>query len=135
MGTHGTFIAEVPATAQGRSSAVAAARRGQRYFLRALHWSAVESNAQRVRLRQRHPRLLSGMGAARGVRAVVETGAERIRHATGDRLAVAKFGRGDDQGATGWGKKPGKTRRIEANWASSGRCLPMARACPSPWQS
>ena len=39
----------------------------------------------------------------------------------GDTLAVAVHGRGDDEVAAGWGKKPGKTRRIAANSASNGR--------------
>jgi transposase len=39
----------------------------------------------------------------------------------GHRLAMAEFGRGDDQVAAGWGKKPGKTRPIAASWASSDR--------------
>ena len=42
-------------------------------------------------------------------------------------------GRGDDEGAAGRGKKPGKTRRIVASWASSGRRSPTGRASRLPW--
>ena len=42
---------------------------------------------------------------------------------------MAEHGRGDDQVAAGWGKKPGKTRPIVASWASNARCSSMAVAC------
>ena len=51
------------------------------------------------------------------VRGIVAARIDRVRRAARHRLAVAKYGRGDDQSAAGRGKKPGKTRPIVANWA------------------
>ena len=47
---------------------------------------------------------------------------DRVRRPERHRLEMAEYGRGDDQIAAGWGKKPGKTRPIAANSASSVRC-------------
>ena len=54
----------------------------------------------------------------------------RVRRAERHRLEVAEHGRGDDQIAAGWGKKPGKTRPIAASWASSARCSIDGRGVP-----
>lgn len=46
-----------------------------------------------------------------------------------DVARMAKRGRSDDQIASGWGKKLGKTRPIAVNWEPSDRCSPMDTAC------
>ena len=57
-----------------------------------------------------------------GVFEDIRTRAGRIRRPEANRLDVAESGRGDEQIAAGWGKKPGKTRPIVANSASSVLC-------------
>jgi hypothetical protein len=77
----------------------------------------MEGDAQAVRVGQRDSRLLPGVGGIRRVPGVVGIRFGRVRRVEGDRLEVAEYGRGDDQIAAGWGKKPAKTRPIAANWA------------------
>ena len=65
---------------------------------------------------------------------LVATGPRRIRRPAWHRLEMAECGRGDDQIAAGWGKKPGKTRPIAANSGVKrsvlidGRGVPLAAA-------
>ena len=49
---------------------------------------------------------------------------------TGHRLAMAEYGRGDDQVAAGWGKKPGKTRPIVASCGVKRSVLTDGRGVP-----
>ncbi len=116
---------------QRRATTVAFAKHRDGNCVCAADWLSVESDARAIRVRQRHPRVLSRVGSTWSVRKVVAVCSGRVRRVEGNRLGVAEFGRGDDQGATGWGKKPGETRPIVASWASSGPCWRRGEACPS----
>ena len=112
-------------------------KRGERHLVCALDRLSMEGDAQPVRVGQRDSCLLSRVGGAGRIRRAVAVGPRRVRRATRNRLEVAERGRGDDQIATGWGKKPGKTRPIEASWASSDRCSSTVVACRwrRPWMA
>jgi hypothetical protein len=122
LGTDQTAAPSLQTKLQRRTTAIASAKCCDGNFVCAADRLSVESDARAIRVRQRHPCVLSRVGSTRGVRKVVAACSGRVRRTERNRLAVAKFGRGDDQGATGRGKKPGKTRPIVASWESSGPC-------------
>ena len=114
-------VAQVSSQPQGRSSACEFAWSGRRYLLPAAYRLPVEGAAASVWFVQHGASVLSRVEQAARLSAFLEEMPANLRQATRHRLAVAKFGRGANQGAAGWGKKPGKTQRIAASSASNAR--------------
>ena len=117
LGTHRSVSPHLQTEFQGGTPAFADAKGSGRHLVCVGHRLPMEGDAQAVRIGQRDPRLLPRVGRIRRVPAVVGIRFGRIRRVKRDRLEVAEYGRGDDQIAAGWGKKPAKTRPIAASWA------------------
>src|SRR5262249_35025863 len=89
----------------------------------------------RPRLPQLGPPPLPGVGRRRGLPPALAARAHRVRRAQGDQGAVAGDGRGDDQGPTRRGNRPGRTRPTGASWAPSGAPSPTRPGSRSAWPS
>jgi hypothetical protein len=133
VGTNANIPSQIPQIAQGRTTARGVAANHGRHLLCAPHRLPMEGRSTRVYFRQHAASLLPGVGVARRLPSALEVLPAALRPPARHPMEVAKLGRLLHQGSLGRGKKPAQTRRIGANWASSGRCSPMAAAFPWAW--
>ena len=89
--------------------------RARWHFLRPANRVSVEGRSKDVWFWQFVAPLLSAVGGEKRIRGALGGGVVGIRRPDWPRMEMAVNGRGDDEIAAGWGKKPGEIRPIAAN--------------------
>ena len=130
-----TAVTEICQVAAWRPATSECSTGNGRHLLRASHGLSVEGVATRVWERQHSASLLPGVDTTGRVWQGVAANATAVRPPASYRLELAECRWLHDQGATGRGKKPGKTRPIAVSWGSNGRFFLTAAACRLVWRS